>query len=151
MSAVSGPHAAPLDTDHAGRRARRTSPEGPWLPAGWKSDTSPQEMRAEFIEDKERADTEEHLGDSERKRRESLIFAWGLGFLLRIVVWCVCLPRHREQKGVFRYPLYATYALEPGVLVSPRSWKTFMLTLPGHSLDRIHCAGRLQRNRSLTP
>lgn len=45
---------------------------------------SQEEVRAEFIEDRVRAQTE-HLGDSERKRRMSL-FAWDLGFLLKIVV-----------------------------------------------------------------
>lgn len=41
-------------------------------------------MRAEFIEDIEKKQIQtEHLGDLERK--VSLIFVWGLGFLLRVV------------------------------------------------------------------
>ena len=36
----------------------------------------------------------ERLGNSDRKK--NLIFAWGLGFLLRIVIWCMCLLRHPE-------------------------------------------------------
>lgn len=48
---------------------------------------SQEEVRAEFVEDIERVQVQtEHLGDSERKRKISLFFAWELSVLLRIVV-----------------------------------------------------------------
>lgn len=43
----------------------------------------------------ERAGMMKMLRDSERKRRMNLVFAWGLEFLLRIVIWwCTCLLGH---------------------------------------------------------
>ena len=40
-------------------------------------DANREEVRAEFIDDVERADTTERLGHSERKRSMSLELAWG--------------------------------------------------------------------------
>lgn len=66
--------------------------EGPWLHAGWKSNESKQEVRVEFIEDLERADTHERLGDLERLESWSmnLVFLGVLGFLLQVMVWYRC-------------------------------------------------------------
>ena len=67
------------------QRSCRTSQEGPWLCAGWKSKVSQQEVKEEFIEGIETVQGQtECLGDSERKEW-SLVFAWGLGFLLMFV------------------------------------------------------------------
>lgn len=63
--------------------SHRTSQEGPWLVTGWKSNAS-QEVRVEFVEDMERVDIDrEFSGRLRKERRLSLIFAWGLRFLLR--------------------------------------------------------------------
>ena len=62
------------------RGSCRTSGEGPRLHAGWKSNVSQQEEKAEFIEDIEsercvlgggEGNTDGHPGDSERKDHES--------------------------------------------------------------------------------
>ena len=52
------------------RGSSRTSQEGPCLHVGWKSNASQQEVKAEFIEEREQIQTmqEECLGDSGRKR-----------------------------------------------------------------------------------
>lgn len=49
-------------------------------------------MRVEFIEDIERADTHERLGDWESLKgwSMSLVFVWGLEFLLRVMVGYRC-------------------------------------------------------------
>lgn len=53
---------------------RRTSQEGPWLHTAQKSNASQQEVRAELTEDTERVQMQtEHLGDSQKKRRESCL------------------------------------------------------------------------------
>lgn len=49
------------------RGTNRTNDEGPWLQARWESNMSQQEVRVEFIENIERADTN---GASERLRKE---------------------------------------------------------------------------------
>lgn len=67
--------------------SRRTSQEGLGLQAGCKSPVSQEEVKAELTEDIER-DTEGAW--------ESLIFAWRLGFLPTIVVWCMCPLGHPE-------------------------------------------------------
>lgn len=53
-----------------------------------------KEMKAEFIEDIEKADIEWRSRRLEKERSKSLIFVQGLGFLLRIVVWGTCPLRH---------------------------------------------------------
>jgi len=54
---------------------------------GWKLDSRQQEVRTEFTEGIERVQVQTRKGGS-------LFFALGLGFLLRIVVWCMCPLRH---------------------------------------------------------
>ena len=58
---------------------RRTSQDGPWLPAGWKSNMSQQKVKVEFIEERERERGSEHLEDLKRKRAgvSSLFGVWG--------------------------------------------------------------------------
>ena len=52
----------------AQRGVRRTSQEGTWLCAGWKSNGSQQEVKAESSEGVERVQVQtECLADSERK------------------------------------------------------------------------------------
>lgn len=64
--------------------SHRTSQEGPWLVTGWKSNASQEEVRVEFVEDMERIDMDrEFSGRLRKERRLTLIFAWGLRFLLR--------------------------------------------------------------------
>ena len=53
------------------RGSCRASQEGPWLCTGWKSNMSQQEVRAELIEDIERADTDGVSGKSRKERRAS--------------------------------------------------------------------------------
>lgn len=69
--------------------SHRTSQEGSWLPAGWKSNMNREEVRAEVIEDTDKASRR-----CRKERREKPIFAPGLGFLLTVVVWCMCPLRH---------------------------------------------------------
>lgn len=53
------------------------------------------EVRAEFIEDVESADTYRASGRLGKERR---VITWGLVFLLRVVVWCTCLLWHPGTK-----------------------------------------------------
>ena len=57
-------------------------------------------MRAEFIEGtyRESADIDRVSGRLGKERRVSLILAWSLGFLLRIVGQHTCLLRHPGTK-----------------------------------------------------
>lgn len=74
--------------------SRRTGQEGPRLHVGWKSHVSQWEVKAEFVEDIERAGTD---GPSRRLGKEksmSLLFVQGVGFLLKMVVCCPCRIRH---------------------------------------------------------
>lgn len=50
----------------------------------------------------ESADTEREResGRLRKERRESSVFAWGLGFLLRTVAWCTVFPGIQEQRRV---------------------------------------------------
>lgn len=88
-----GPLPLPGDASKLGPRTwgveegvgRRTSQDGPWLHAGWKSNMSQQKVKVEFIEERER----EGVGASgrlEKEKSRSLAFVRGLGFLLRTVV-----------------------------------------------------------------
>lgn len=64
-----------------------------WGPRG--SPTGSAKRALGFAQDGNQTQIQtEHLGDSERKWRMSLIFAWDLGFLLSMVVWCSCPLRH---------------------------------------------------------
>lgn len=67
------------------KESHRTSQEGTWLCVGWKSNGSQQEVREEFIEDRERAGTDGVSGHR-KERSMSLFFAWGLEILLTIMV-----------------------------------------------------------------
>ena len=51
-------------------------------------------MRAEFIEDIEIVQRDRVSGILGKERRVSFIFAWGMPFLLRMVVYYTCLFRH---------------------------------------------------------
>ena len=55
---ILGAHANAFDVSSLGpgtqKGSRRTSQEGSWLHAGWKSNASQQEMKAEFTEGRER-------------------------------------------------------------------------------------------------
>ena len=76
------------------RESCRTSQEGHWLCIGWKSNSSQQAVKAEFIEGIEGVQIQKGcLGDSERKGG-GLVFIWVWGFLLRTVGWCLCPLRH---------------------------------------------------------
>ena len=71
-----------------------------------------------------------------KERRVSLMFAWGLGFLLRIVVYCMCPLRHQgtgENKdggpGVIPWS-------QGGLALScqvPVVWNAHMMALSGYS------------------
>ena len=51
---------------------------------------SQQGVKAEFTEDteKERDGERQSLWETQKGKEHDLAFAWGLGFLLPIVVWC---------------------------------------------------------------
>lgn len=59
---------------------------------------SHQEVKAELAEDTEQIETE-CLEDLERKWRRGLIFVWGLGFSLMIMVCCTCPHKHPGTDG----------------------------------------------------
>lgn len=81
----------------------------------------------------------------------SLVVAWGLGFLLGIMVQCTCLPRHPGTKtsvsvSSISHICPGARALgESAVLENVQ----FIRNLPGHFLDASYCAGRPQRNHEL--
>ena len=62
------------------RGSCRTSQEDPWLHEGWKPNLSQQRVRAEFIEDIKRTDTDEASRRLRKERSMSFVFIWGLGF-----------------------------------------------------------------------
>lgn len=78
-------------------------------------------------------------GDSEGKRG-SLVFAWGLGFFLAIVVWCVCLLRlagigqNKDRVQVHHKPLFLE---SEGLGMEMSVWNRHMMALPGHALPSI--------------
>lgn len=125
----------------AGWLGLRTSQEGPWLRGEYKSNVSQEEVRTEFIEDLERADIDRASGRLRKERRLSSIFAWSLGFLLGTVVWCTCLLKHPGPKTSVQ--VFSIGHLRPGARCLD---ELVVLVLPGHSLDAISHAGRLQRN-----
>lgn len=55
-------------------------------------------MRAEFIEDRKRADTDRACGRVRKERRVSFVFAWSLEFLLGMMVSCRVFSGIREQR-----------------------------------------------------
>ena len=125
-------------------RSCRTSQEGPWLHSGWKSNASQQEVRAEFTEGTEREREQiqmEGLRDSERQG------AWvsTLGFLLMIVVWCICplrllgtaLNRYRVQVSVISHSFPGARRSWRWHLVSTSVLEYDMLALPIHSWDKV--------------
>lgn len=58
---------------------------------------NPQEVRAGFIGDTDRADTDGASGRLGKEKSMSLTFVWGPGVgLLRTDVWCTCPFRHPE-------------------------------------------------------
>lgn len=80
----------------------------------------------------------------------SLLFVWGLGFLLVIMFCCTCPLRHlgtnwselRQDTGVLHKSLLPWHqgSWYQGVL--KWSWRTFRTSSPHHSFDVIYCAGR---------
>lgn len=63
----------------------------------------------------------------------SLVFAWGLGFLLRRVVWCTVFSGIQEVVKTKRSVSMLSISL-----LGPEPDDT-----PGHSLDVSYCSGRL--------
>ena len=112
--------------------SHRTSQEGSWLLVGQKSNTIQQEVRAEFIEDIEKADTDGVSGDSERKGAQVLSLFRVQGFLLRMMVWCKRLLRHpggqNEGPGVIPW---SRGTLASRYLV-PVVWNRHMIDFAGH-------------------
>ena len=86
---------------------------------------SHQEVKAEFTEDVKREQRWIIQETLKRKRRVCLIFAWGLGILLTIVVWCMCPPRYPgtgQNKNRVQVSFISHSFLEPGVLASRSQW-----------------------------
>ena len=54
----------------------------------------PAGSESEFTEDRGSSDAGGESGRFRKERRKSLVFAWGLYFLLRTVVWYMCPLRH---------------------------------------------------------
>ena len=73
-----------------------------------------QGVRAEFVEEIEKIQVE-GLGDSERKRRMSLVFVWDLEFLPRTVIWWMC-PLRQPGTGRTRTSAQVSFTshLHPG-------------------------------------
>lgn len=78
------------------RESHRTNQRGRWLHEGWKSNVSQQEVKAQFREDIERADTDGPSGRLGKEQSMNLVFVLGLGFLSRSMVWCACPLSHPE-------------------------------------------------------
>lgn len=92
-------------------------------------------MRAEFIKDIESVDMDRPFRRLRKERRMSLIFARGLGFLLRMVVWCRVFSVLQEQSQLRS----GARGLDESV-VSENVYED----LPCQALDDIYYAGRLQ-------
>lgn len=64
-----------------------TNQEGPWLHAGWKSNVSQQEVRADFFEGAQREQVQRVRETQKGKEKASSSLRVG-GCLLKTVVWC---------------------------------------------------------------
>lgn len=84
----------------------------------------------EFIEGMERVQVQ-----WETQKGESLVFAGGLGFLLRIVIWCILLAGIQKPARTKRRA--RSYSLEPGALdlelSRPVVWNTHRIASAGYS------------------
>lgn len=131
------------------RESHRTNQRGRWLHEGWKSNVSQQEVKAQFREDIERADTDGPSGRLGKEQSMNFVFYRDRWSGVRVLSAIQKPVRTKTRAQVF----------SPGARVS-RCWdeqlwcleyvhEGFGRSSPGPSLDVI-CSREITNSLSLT-